>query len=303
MDENPYTILDVDEKASQDEIKKKYRKLSLKYHPDKNMGNSEAEEKFKIINGAYEIIGNEQKRREYDMQKNSPFQRGAFNTNAMNGPGGMDDIMKMFFNGHGLNMGGGMGGNVKIFRNGQPVNMEAMNKPQPIIKTIVITLEQSYFGCQLPVQIERWIMVDNIRKMENETLYISIPKGIDNKEMLVLKEKGNCLSDSLKGDIKLVFSITNDSLYKREGLNLFLEKTISFKESICGFEFIIKHINGKQLKYSNEAGQIINHGHIKTIPNYGMERDSYKGNLCIKLNIDYSKKLSKDQINELNKIL
>ena len=94
MSENFYNVLGVNEKSTKDEIKRAYRQLQMKYHPDKNNGNQEAAAMSKKINEAYEILGDEQKRQEYDQSKNNPFMR-------MNSNGGMetnmDDILNMFF--------------------------------------------------------------------------------------------------------------------------------------------------------------------------------------------------------------
>ena len=72
---------------------------------------------------------------------------------------------------------------------------------------------------------------------------------------------------------------------------------------ICGFTFIIPHINGKQLRFSNDNGTLIKHGLVKVIPGFGMIRESNTGNLCIKFNIKYPDKLTSEQIEELKKIL
>lgn len=304
--DNLYKILEVSENATQDEIKKNYRKLSLLHHPDKNPGNVEAENKFKNINEAYQILGDEEERRRYDMNKRSPF--GGHNMNhGMNpGAGHMDDVFKMFFGGGipGMGgMGGFPGGNIRIFRNGQAVDVNSLNRPPPIIKNVVISLEQAYKGDQVAIQIERWIFEDGIRKCENETLYITINKGIDDKEIIILREKGNILDSNLKGDVKIIISIQNSSIFKREGLNLFMEKELSFKESLCGFEFIINHLNGKQLRYKSEDGKAIIPGTIKSIPNYGMVRDNHTGNLCIKFSVKYPEKFTLEQIERLKEIL
>jgi len=311
--EDFYKVLHVSETASQDEIKKSYRKMSLLYHPDKNPGNNEAEEKFKKINDAYQTIGNVEERKKYDMARNSPFQQGM--PPGMNGNmnGNMNDVFKMFFGGQmpgpgGMGgfpggMGGFPGGNVRVFRNGQPVNVNNLNKPPPIIKNVTISLEQAFKGDQIPVQIERWLFEDGIRKIENETLYVTINKGIDDKEMIILRDKGNMMDTNLKGDVKIIISIQNSSGFRREGLNLHMEKEISLKESLCGFEFIIHHISGKQLRFSNEVGNTIKHGLVKSIPNYGMERDNHKGAICVKFSVKYPEKLSIEQVEKLREIL
>ena len=96
MADNFYKILGVDEKASKEEIKKAYRALQMKYHPDKNPGNNDAMVMTQKLNEAYETLGDEQKREEYDMTRNNPFFRQS-GPNNMNVP--MDDIFNMFFGG------------------------------------------------------------------------------------------------------------------------------------------------------------------------------------------------------------
>ena len=142
-----------------------------------------------------------------------------------------------------------------------------------------------------------------MRKLENETLYIPIHKGIDDKEIIILKDKGNILDNDLKGDVKVVINIQNNSEFKRDGLNLILEKEITLKESLCGFSFMISHLSGKQLRFSNDAGNTIKDGLVRVIANYGVERDNNVGNLCIKFNVIYPEKLTKEQVEKISEIL
>lgn len=316
--EDYYKVLGVEEGASQDEIKKAYRKLSLLHHPDKNPGNVDAEAKFKNINEAYQVIGDETERQKYDMSKRNPFGNMGGNSPMSSGGHRVDpnDVFKMFFgsggNGSGsgipgMGMFGGMngfpGGNIRVFQNGQQVNVNALNKPPPIIKNVAISLEQAYKGDQIPVQIDRWLFEDGIRKLENETLYIPIAKGIDDKEIIILRDRGNIMDTELKGDVKIIISIHNLTSFKRSGLNLHMEREITLKESLCGFEFIINHISGKQLRFKTEVGVPIRDGLVKSINGYGMERENNKGNLCIKFNVKYPDKLTSEQMTTLNNIL
>ncbi|KAJ2708996.1 Type I HSP40 co-chaperone, partial [Coemansia sp. D1744] len=99
-DTKMYDLLGVDSGASEGELKKAYRKLALKYHPDKNKGNEEANEKFKEISHAYEILADSEKRKVYDM-----YGEEGLNGGGMGGGGGMDanDLFSQLFGG-----GGGM---------------------------------------------------------------------------------------------------------------------------------------------------------------------------------------------------
>ena len=102
MKEDFYDILGVNKSASESEIKKAYRKKAIKYHPDKNPGDSKAEENFKKAAEAYEVLGNKDKRAKYDQFGHSAFDgSGGFGGGGMN----MDDIFSQFFGG-----GGGRGG-------------------------------------------------------------------------------------------------------------------------------------------------------------------------------------------------
>lgn len=118
-------------------------------------------------------------------------------------------------------MGGlrGFGPGVKIqaFHNGVPVNiamnrnsfMENMQKPTPIIKNVIIQMAQVLSGGNIPVDIERWIMENGNKVFEKETLYIPIPKGIDDNEIILLREKGNILNENMKGDVKIFVKVEN----------------------------------------------------------------------------------------------
>jgi curved DNA-binding protein len=304
---NYYDILGVANNASQDEIKKAYRKLSLKYHPDRTGGDLELSEKFKELNDAYSVVGDENKRKEYDMMSSG---RGGFR---MNGTEEVhinpDDILNMFFNmGGGIPIPGfsfgGPGANIHMFHNGMPVNIsQAMQRPTPIIKHIEITLDDSYTGCTKPIEIERLIREGKIDRAEKETIYINIPKGIDDNEIIVAREKGNVLSDTNKGDIKIFVKIINNTELHREGLNLIYNKVISLKESLCGFSFDLPYLGGKIFKINNQGGSVISNGYKKVVPGLGLSRDEHKGNLIIQFTVTYPEKLSEAQIEQLEKIL
>ena len=107
MKEDFYDILGVGKSASESEIKKAYRKKAIKYHPDKNPGDSKAEENFKKAAEAYEVLGNKDKRAKYDQFGHSAFDgSGGFGGAGMN----MDDIFSQFGDIFGSAFGGGFGG-------------------------------------------------------------------------------------------------------------------------------------------------------------------------------------------------
>ena len=312
-----YKVLGVNPNSSQGEIKKAFRQLSLKHHPDRG---GDAEE-FKKINEAYSTLSDVEKKRMYDMKKANPFMGGGM------GGDGVDEIFKMFFGGGipgvppvvppGMGMPGnvhintsGFGGipgmpNVQIFRNGRPVNMaHRMAKPPPIIKKIQISLQEAYNGINFPIEIDRWIMVGNEKKNEKEKIYVNIQKGTDNGEIKIVRDKGHVINDTLKGDVKVFIKINEgNSELKRQGLNLLCDKKISLKEALCGFLFEIKHLNGKTYNIKHDKGNIIPPNFIKQINGLGMERNNIKGNLIIKFSIEFPKKLTNEQIEKLEEIL
>jgi DnaJ-class molecular chaperone len=310
--ENFYKILGVNENASGDDIKKAYRKLSLKYHPDKNNGNSD---QFQKINNAYEVLSDLEKRQEYDSIQNNPF---------INEMHDMGDIFGGFDNPHQdiNNLFGHLFGqkeffqfpsgehnfssrpNIRIFKSGRGV-MSQMNtdKPIPIIKNISISMEQVFNGANLPISIERWILENGQKIVEKETLYVKIPKGADDNEIIILKEKGNVIHDACRGDVKIIISIESNSNFKRDGLNLIYTTTLSLKEALCGFSFDLKYINGKIYKIHNSRGIIVHPFYKQIIKGMGFTRENDTGSMIIEFNVEFPKSLDPQIIEKLKELL
>ena len=299
-----YNILGVDKKSTPDQIKKAYRKLSLQYHPDKKTGNAE---KFKQINEAYQMLGDEDKKRMYDQQQENPFGGGDFfggGRNPMVNQMNPDNLFKMFFGQGQHPFHGGMDiPNVQMFRNGMPVDMSKFHKPPPIIKTVVIDLKSAYTGINIPIEIERWVLINNTKQFEKEKLYIPIPAGIDENEIIIMKGKGNYKNETLKGDIKIFIKITNNTDLERDGLNLIYKKNLTLRESLLGFTFTINHISGKTFNLVNDPGKVITPGFKKVASGMGMKRENVTGDLIIYFNVIFPKKISEEQVEKLKNIL
>lgn len=312
--ENYYKVLNVSETATPDEIKKSYRQLSFKYHPDKNQGSLEATSKFQQLNEAYETLSDPEKKQQYDMTRNNPFfqQGNGINVNDLN------NIFANMFNPFQNQMGGirgmnmGMGGmnmgmpGIRIFTNG---NMFGQNKPPPIQHHLTISIEQVLVGTTIPIEIERFIIEGQSKSLEKETLYIPVPKGIDNGEIIILQDKGNIINHNInnlpiiKGDVKIFIEVQNKTEFKRQGLDLIYEKKIGLKDALCGFTFEIKHINGKMYTINNNIGSIISPNYKKLVPNLGLSRDNHTGNLVIQFEVQFPERLSEDVIKKLLEIL
>ena len=318
-----YDILGVSQDATDQDIKKSYRKLSLQFHPDRNPDPS-ATEKYKEINEAYEILSDQQKREQYNMELK--FGGGGGGMGPMGGGGmgpmgDMNDIFSMMFGGMG-GFGGmpGMPGmhssegfpGIRVFHStggfpgggGMEHMFQQMNKPPPIVKNIEITLEQAYTGGNIQIAIEKQVVQNMERINETEIMTIEIPAGIDENEVMVLREQGHVMNNNIKGDVKLTFKITNNSIFKRHGLDLIYNKTLSLKESLCGFSFEIVHLNGKSLNMNNTTNSaVIKPNYKKVIPGFGMNKNGQTGNLIIEMTIQFPDSLTKEQIDVLQTVL
>jgi DnaJ family protein A protein 2 len=180
---------------------------------------------------------------------------------------------------------------------------QALQKPTPIIKTLFVNMEQVLTGANIPLEIERWVMENGMKVHEPEIVYISVPQGIDDGEIIVLRDKGNIINDTSKGDVKVFIKVTNETQFKRSGLDLILEKNITLKEALCGFSFEIKYLNGKSYTLNNNKGNIIPPEYKKMYPNMGLTRENHKGNMIIHFHVDFPETLNSEQIEKLSEIL
>lgn len=163
MPEDYYQMLGVSKDASLQEIKKAYRKLAIKYHPDKNPGNKEAEEKFKQISDAYQVLSDEEKRAAYDRYGHAAFQAGGMGGPSGAAGGGMggfrdaSDVFREFFG----SMGGGMGGFESFFGGmggGSYEEHSDPNEPQrgsDLRMELSITLEEAAKGVEKTIRYSR----------------------------------------------------------------------------------------------------------------------------------------------------
>ena len=288
---NFYEVLGVSNDATDEQIKKAYRKLSLQYHPDRNTDPS-ASAKFQDINEAHETLSDPAKRAAYDNPGNT--MQGGIQFHDIN------EIFSTFF--------GGGGPDIRFFHQGmqQPGNpfFQNLAKPMPIVKNIRLTFEQCYFGGSIPIEVEKWNVVNNVRTDEKQTMYVTIPPGIDDNEIIILRDIGNTINNTSKGDIKICIQIESDPNFKRHGLDLVYSKSVTLKEALCGFEFEIKHINKKSLAFKNTSNAfIIKPGFKKVIPGFGFRRDESVGNLVINFDIVFPESLTPEQVKSLSETL
>lgn len=278
MSKNPYKILGLNEKSSEAEIKKKYRALSLKYHPDRPEGN---EEKFKEINEAYSILSDVSEKKKYDNYKQpQPFRD-------------MDFFNHMF----GVNRNRFGASNIP-FREINNLNID---------KSYQISFQESWKGVIKQIVIERFSIINNMKVVEKEQLYIRIPPGIKNGNTIILKGKGNKIHNRMFGDVMVNIVVKNTTEFIRDELDLILKKKITFKESLVGFKFDIKHISGKKYCINNFDGKVIKDGYMKIVPKLGFFTDvrgmKTEGNLLVVFSVDYPDKLEKEVRDKLAEVL
>ena len=352
---NFYDILEIPNNASPTEIKKSYRKLSMKYHPDKN-SSSDTTQQMSNINCAYQTLSEPNKRKEYDHQlkygmtdqdiTNNEFSdiNNLF-TNIFKDVFNMKQPQSQDLNGFGLFMPGMMQSgmmppgmmqsgmmppgmmqsgmmppgmmqsgmmppdmsNLSDLLNGTSNNpFQECITPEPIIIDHDISLVEAYNGAHNSITFERWIIVNTRRVSEKKIIYFDIPAGINDNEVIIIEKQGNQIDKNNIGTLEIIISIRNDTEFIRDGNNIIYNKNISFKESLCGFSFVLDHICGKSFAFNNnndESCSIIYNGFKRIVPNYGFKRGDKTGDLIIEFSVNYPNSLSVDQIKSIREII
>lgn len=239
-----YKVLGVERSATQDQIKKAYRKLAVKYHPDKNPGDKAAEEKFKEISEAYQVLGNEDSRKKYDeLGANwKQYENMGYGGQGFQGFGGQSfegfgnsgfsDFFDMFFGGQGgvgfdFSDIGGFGGG------GRGRTRTRAMKGQDLTASIDMTLREAYFGSQ------------RMFKIGNDTIKISIKPGVKDGQTLRVKGKGHPgFNGGENGDLLLKIHITQDPVYQRDGDDLIRNINIDIYTAILGGKVEIDTMKG-----------------------------------------------------------
>jgi curved DNA-binding protein len=279
---DPYKTLGISHESTQTEVRKAFRRLSLKYHPDSDHRSSEANVKlFQKITEAYSLIDTEEKRKAYDVKhpQKSPNPLRSTTGEHLS----QQQLIQMFMNGMGAVQQGVEERNTNV---------------QRMDYQIELTLRQCFYGCEYPLAIERTVhRVDNdgciVKEKEKETIYVSIQAGIDDGEVIIVKEKGHVDSKGKKGDIRVKINVINDTELTRQGLDLRLKKVLSLKEALCGFELPVRHVSGKT--YNIKRNTVIPFGFEQRIPSLGMKRGEHVGSLIIYFEIELPTELTEKQ--------
>lgn len=304
-----YKVLGVEKKASEEAIKKVYRKLAMKYHPDRNKGDKKAEERFKEISEAYAVLSDKEKRKQYDTYGADGFQQrysqedifrgfdfnNIFREFGFGGGGGFENI----FSGRGRSSGGrqyrtyAQPGGERAYEYGDPFGQYGGGAGMPQqgadrLYELAITLHEAVKGG------EKTLTFPSSNKMEKVS--IKIPAGITTGKKLRIPGKGEPgLFKGPSGDLYIQIKVLEDPLFKVEGHNLVVEKTITFSQAALGTRLEVPTLEGKSLQVKIPPGtqpqaklRLKGYG----LPPFG---DKTQGDQIVKIILEVPQKLTDSQ--------
>lgn len=255
-----YSVLGVSRSATADEIKKSYRKLAMQYHPDKNPGDKKAEDKFKEISEAYDVLSDEKKRQAYD-QFGFAGPGGAGGFSGGEGPFGPGGPF-----GGGFRQGPGAGGDPfqDIFSDmftdlfgakGASAGRKRPQRGADLRYTLSLNLEDCAMGCERMIHFAR----QSNGKEESRKLNVTVPAGVKDGQRLKLASEGDVVN-GLAGDLYVIVKIQPHPLFERQDADVSLELPVSYVDAILGTSVEIPTLTGKaeiRVPPGTHSGQIL----------------------------------------------
>ncbi|XP_053676978.1 dnaJ protein homolog 1 isoform X2 [Anopheles nili] len=342
MGKDYYKTLGIPKGSTDEDIKKAYRKLALKYHPDKNKSPG-AEEKFKEVAEAYEVLSDKKKREMYDkfgedglkgtsngtsnssqnfsyefhgdpratfaqfFGSNNPF--GSFfdmhNDSLFNSSIFNDDDFFTPLSGLGNRHGLGGAFRSHSFNVHSPLKKEKVQDP-PIEHDLYVTLDEIYHGCVKKMKISRRVLQpDGSSKKEDKCVNISIKPGWKSGTKVTFQKEGDQTKGKIPADIVFIIRDKPHVWFRREGSDLRYTARLTLKQALCGVIFEVPTMTGEKLRISTKQ-EIIKPNTIKRIQGYGLpfpKEPSRKGDLLVAFDIKFPDKLSPSEKEMLNNML
>ena len=299
MSEDYYKILGVQKNASEDEIKKAYRKLAMKYHPDHTKGDKGAEEKFKKISEAYAVLSDTEKRKEYDTFGSEGFRQRFSQEDIFRGFDFGDIFREFGFGGDNFSHFGG-GGRRFSFGTGSPFNysgaqQHSQAKGQDLVYELPLTLREVASGTNKTITLQH--------QGKSENLTVKIPKGLIAGKKLRLAGKGNPSPyGGPAGNLYIKSKVLKDSVFSSENYDLYIDRELKISEAILGTTVSVPTIDNKQLSLKIPPGtkqgtkmRLSGHG----LPNM---KNNEKGDLYVRVQVTIPKHLNDEQKKIVDKL-
>ncbi|CAI2345575.1 unnamed protein product [Caenorhabditis sp. 36 PRJEB53466] len=306
MGKDYYKALGISKGASDDEIKKAYRKMALKYHPDKNKDPG-AENKFKEIAEAYDVLSDEKKKKIYDQFGEEGLKEGGAGGSGAGGGGGMHyefrgdpmNIFSQFFGGHDpfgaggagmFDMGGGGSNMFFMNQGGMDDGMFGMHggggkrhptrQDPPVHHDLLVTLEDVLKGTTKKMKITRKVMVDNTQRMEDKVLTVTIKPGWKSGTKITFPKEGDQHPNRTPADI-------------REGSDIKRVEKISLKNALTGVDLMIPTLDGTD--FHLKLNEIVKPGTMKRLTGRGLpnpKTPSVRGDLIVEFDVEFPTQLT-----------
>ena len=287
-----YEILGVEEDASAREIKKAYRSLARKHHPDRNPDDPDSEERFKKIQEAYSVLSDKEKRRQYDAQRRNPFgggfgagngrgaQRQHVNVEGDFGRGGLGDIFESFFG------GGGLGGSAKEQARDPFSQARQQRRRQPQTRDaetrLHLSFDEALKGGRQTVELP-----------SGESVRLRIPKGVRSGYKIRLRGHGPAGPTGKRGDLYVTFEVGDHPRFRRKGNDLHLTETVSALDAMLGTKRRIPTPYGQNISVSIPPGT--QPDEKLRLKGQGVQTEKETGDLYVHVDVHIPDTLTKKQ--------
>lgn len=273
-----YETLGVSKNASADEIKKAYRRLARQYHPDINKEKG-AEEKFKEINAAYEILSDEKKRAQYDQYGDSMFEGQSFHDFSRNAGGvNLDDILKDLF-------GGGFGGGSSRGSRFNGFSSRGFDTGFGGFGGFEEDLDSTI---ELSIPFEKAVVGgEHSFNLQGETIKFKIPHGIKQGEKLRIRNKGKKGHNGSRGDLIVIVKLEESEIYQREDDDLYQKVDISLKTALFGGKVTVSTLKENKKEATITIPANSKNGQKIRLKGYGVQnrKNDIYGDMYLVLNV------------------